>query len=142
MERRVLRLAFQLAKVSKSEELARHIKTADIDWLKISIGSEISMMLRPSHCWVANVRTIWAHLLVKHQWDESVANEELELYRDGDETSEMAYRKWMAIHKDMRLNMLNLAEVASKAARAEGFLPGDCKFVWADAVSNWLYENS
>jgi len=35
-------------------------------------------MLNPRRYWVTNVRTIWAHLLVKHNDDVCRANDELE----------------------------------------------------------------
>ena len=36
-------------------------------YLKISIGSEIAMMLKPNSHWVGNVRTIWSSLFLRHK---------------------------------------------------------------------------
>src|ERR1700690_3281483 len=75
------------------------IKAASVQFLQIGVGSEMSCMLNSKVCWVANTRTIWAHLLVKHNDNYAKADEELTLYRDNDATSEMAYKIWVGIHK-------------------------------------------
>ena len=67
------------------------IKQARLQYLRIGVGSEISCMVNPSVCWVANTRTIWTHLVIKHGYDVAKAEAELAAYRDDDATSEMAY---------------------------------------------------
>ena len=42
--------------------------------LKISVGSEMAMMLRPDVFWVGNKRTIWSHLLVSQRMNPRPAN--------------------------------------------------------------------
>src|SRR6266851_1076495 len=42
------------------------IRGAKLARLGIGVGSEASCMLNPKICWVANTRTLWAHLVVKH----------------------------------------------------------------------------
>jgi hypothetical protein len=71
--------------------------------LKISVGSEIAMMLKPEQHWVGNVRTIWAHLLVFHEMNEDTANEALSQYYDGDRDSEMNYDDYEAVGKSTHL---------------------------------------
>jgi hypothetical protein len=66
------------------------IKRARLKYLQIGVGSEISCMVN-GVCRVANTRTIWTHLVIKHGYDVAKADEELELYREADVTSEMAY---------------------------------------------------
>ena len=96
-------------------------------------------MMNPTICWVANSRTIWAHLLIKHNDDYGKADEELELYRDNDTSSEMAYKIWVAIHKTLDTAMTRLATMGSSGAHACGVSPGSLKYLWADAVANALY---
>jgi len=46
-------------------------------------------MVNPPVCWVANTRTIWTHLVIKHADSIAKADEELKLYREADVTSEI-----------------------------------------------------
>lgn len=96
-------------------------------------------MLNPSVCWVANVRTIWSHLVIKHGGDLDRANEELGLYRDHDEDSEMAYQKWAAIHRELGASMSVLNGIGTTCAVEQDVAPGKIAFIWADAVANALY---
>ena len=59
----------------------RLIRGAQLQYLQIGVGSEASCMLNPEVCWVANTRTIWTHLVIKHADDFAKANEELKLYQ-------------------------------------------------------------
>lgn len=96
-------------------------------------------MMNPKVCWVANSRTIWAHLLVKHKNNYGNADDELSLYRDSDATSEMAYQIWVAIHQTMEPDMARLAALGDQETRARCIQPGALKYLWADAVANALY---
>jgi hypothetical protein len=116
------------------------IKEASLRYFSIGVGSEASCMLVPSECWVANTRTIWTHLVFKHDGDMRLANVELELYRDHDETSDMAYKKWTEIHRIMKENMAVVATSGSDIAHERGVKPGKHVYLWADAISNALYE--
>jgi len=97
----VVFLARQLASLTSARSVPDLIRDANIDYLKIGVGSEISCMVNPTVCWVANTRTIWTHLLVKHGDDVRKADEELKLYREADASSEMAYEMWAAIHAEL-----------------------------------------
>lgn len=108
--------------------------------MKIGVGSEASCMVNPNVCWVANTRTIWAHLVIKHADNFTRANEELKLYRSADVSSEMAYQMWTAIHRELAVSMMRLAEEGERFAHAARVVPGEIKYLWADAIANALYE--
>lgn len=90
-ERRVGDLAEKFIALKTAREVPRLIRGAQLRYLQIGVGSEASCMLNPEVCWIANTRTIWTHLVIKHADDFDKANEELKLYRNADVTSEMAY---------------------------------------------------
>jgi hypothetical protein len=83
----------------------------------------------------SRARSLWTHLLIKHD-DLDDANEALELYRDGDEDSEMYWGKWGALHKEVGPNMRRLVEASRR------FTPkvGKVSYFWADAICTMTYE--
>lgn len=117
----------------------------NLKYIKVSVGSEIAMMLRPNRFWVGNVRTNWAHLLIKHGDDYELANEELELYRDEDRTSEMDYQIWAAIYPQLEVSLTRLANLGiDEAKKQKTKLPKEKNrrsYLWADAIANALYEH-
>jgi hypothetical protein len=96
-------------------------------------------MLNPTVCWVANTRTPWAHLLVKHNDNSKRADEELDLYRDGAETSEMAYSKWADIRATLDVALTRIGEDGQYRAGLAGIKPGTVTYLWADAIAAYLY---
>jgi hypothetical protein len=60
--------------------------------------------------------------------DFARANEELQLYRNADVTSEMAYQMWAHIHQERAASMPRIAEEGEKLARHAGTEPGGIKF--------------
>ena len=98
-------------------------------------------MVNPKVCWVANTRTIWTHLVIKHADNFSKADEELRLYRGQDDTSEMAYRIWAEIYRELAASMTRIAEEGERLARAASVTPGPIKYLWADAIANALYAS-
>ena len=116
------------------------VRQAGLKYFSIGVGSESSCMLNPTICWVANTRTIWAHLVFKHNGDLTKANEELELYRNENEVSEMAYKKWTAIHRIMKSDLIAIAREGSAIAKERAVVPGRVTYLWADAISNSFYE--
>jgi hypothetical protein len=129
------------SKEYKASELPELIyKKAQLPYLKISIGTEMAMMLRPKKYWVGNVRTIWSHLVIKHNGDIDRANEELELYRDNEESSEMYYLKWQEIYRVMNSNLNTIEEISLKLAKKQKIKPGKIKYLWIDAVCNEMYS--
>ena len=136
--RQILSLAKSFMIVSGTD-VPRLIRQANISYLGIGVGSEISCMLRPTRCWVANTRSTWAYLLRKHGYDYDTAEEELNLYRQGDETSEMAYEKWTALHSLLEQDMAKLAAEGTRIGRQAGIKPGRRLYLWADAIASALY---
>ena len=98
-------------------------------------------MLNPEICWVANTRTIWNHLVIKHADDFDKANDELKLYRHADVTSEIAYQMWAHIHQELAASMTRIAEEGETLARRAKVEPGAIKYLWADAIASELYDD-
>lgn len=137
--KRVFDLASNFLTVEQGLDVPPLIRAAAISYLQIGVGSELSCMMNPTICWVANSRTIWAHLLIKHNDNYSKADEELALYRDNDTSSEMAYKIWVGIHRTLDTAMTRLAAMGTQQAKVNGVSPGALKYLWADAVANALY---
>ena len=98
-------------------------------------------MVNPKVCWVANTRTIWTHLVIKHADDFAKADEELRLYRSQDDMSEMAYKIWSEIHRELAASMTRIAEEGCRLAIVASVEPGPIKYLWADAIANGLYAS-
>lgn len=128
-------------RVKNAHEVPPLIRAAGLRYFQIGVGSEASCMLNPQVCWVANVRTIWTHLVIKHADNFRMADEELQLYRDADVTSEMAYKMWQAIHGELAGTITRIAEEVSRLAAKAGIKPGKVKYIWADAIANQLYAD-
>jgi hypothetical protein len=136
----VFDLATAIENCPNTNRLPRVIYEAAIPNLKISVGSQIAMMLKP-HChWVGNKRTIWSHLLLKHGMDQRRANRELRLYYQRDEYSEMAYEVWRDLYLRVGPDLLTLSERAAHVARAQGVEPGRLLYLWPDAVATFLFD--
>lgn len=135
-------LANRISECRTSRALVDCIYQAKIAYLKISVGTEIAMMLDPDRHWVANTRSVWAHLLVKHEFNYRIASEELKLYRDDDESSEMAYRKWGQIHQVMHGNLVKLGQLGDCQAVKAKISVGAARNIWFDAIANAIYEES
>jgi hypothetical protein len=136
---RVFDLAAQLRAVTQGRDVPALVRAAGIRYLAVGVGSELSCMVNPDVCWVANTRTIWTHLVVKHAGNIGRADEELRLYRNGDTSSEMAYRIWAQIHRELDKPMSSIAKMGADLADQEGLEPGPSKYIWADAIANYLY---
>lgn len=136
---RVFDLAGRFRDLGNARAVPELIRAASLSYLKVGVGSELSCLMNPTVCWVANTRTIWAHLVIKHADDFDLANDELRLYRDQEETSEMAYWKWAHIHAELAASMTRLAEEGWRLAKrpGEGAVPDT--FLWADAIATMLY---
>lgn len=139
--KRLHRLAAALRAVCKPRDVPRLVRDAGLAYLAIGVGSEASCMLTPGTCWVANTRSIWTHLVIKHADDIAKADEELKLYRDADPSSEMAYAIWAEIHRLLETSMTRVAEEGARRAKADGVMPGPITFLWADAIASALYSH-
>lgn len=111
-----------------------------IDNLKISVGSEMAMMLRPDVFWVGNKRTIWSHLLVTHNMNQRPANDALRLYYSRDDDSEMDYPVWRDLYLRVGPDLLTLGQRAAEVARTQGVEPGGLRYMWPDAVATFLFD--
>ncbi|MCX7099728.1 MAG: hypothetical protein NTV43_17690 [Methylococcales bacterium] len=138
----VFSLSARIAECADSRTMLNEVYSANIPYLKVSVGSEIAMLLNPSLFWVANTRTVWAHLLIKHGFNYDIANEELSLYRDQDSSSEMEYKKWREIYTLMKPNLIKLGELGDEEAKRNDVEPGKIRSIWFDALSNALYEKN
>ena len=81
-------------------------------------------MVNPKVCWVANTRTIWTHLVIKHADSIKKADAELKLYRPADGSSEMDYRMWAAIHAELRVTLTRIGEIGQISARQHNVAVG------------------
>ena len=139
-EKQVFDLALKFADLTTARLVPEMIRDAQIKNLKISVGSEISCMVNPRICWVANVRTIWTHLVIKHGDNVQLADEELRLYRDSDESSKMSYAKWAAIHAELDVALTRISEQSLEVCDKMLFPPQRISYLWADAIASDLYE--
>lgn len=140
-EDNVVKLADQLRRVTNGHQVPKIIREAKLRFLQIGVGSEASCMLNPQVCWVANTRTVWTHLVIKHADDFEKAAVELKLYREADVSSEMAYSQWAAIHHELAATMTRIAEEGEKLSKLKSVRPGDITYIWADAIANQLYND-
>src|SRR5579875_508961 len=139
-ENKVFNLADNFVTLDSARSVPDLVRRAGLKYLQIGVGSEISCMVNPNVCWVANTRTIWTHLVIKHADSIAKADVELALYREADVTSEMAYQMWSAIHAELGVALTRIAEIGQQlAAKAEVF-PGEITFLWADAIASQLYN--
>jgi hypothetical protein len=137
----VCALAQRFMELQTANKVPELIRNAAIRYLKIGVGSEASCMVNPKVCWVANTRTIWTHLVIKHADDFAKADEELRLYRSQDDMSEMAYKIWSEIHRELAASMTRIAEEGCRLAIVASVEPGPIKYLWADAIANGLYAS-
>jgi hypothetical protein len=142
----IFALASDLYRTSRGSAIPQVIYDLNLKWLKISVGSEVAMMLKPQKFWVANVRTIWAGLLIENGFNFTLANEILKIYQDPgagnyDEgmSSAMDYSKWREIHARLEHHLNSLYTLGVKEAELQNVVPGGLKYLWADAIANALY---
>ena len=139
-EREVFDLAAAIDDCPNVNRLPTVIYEAGIANLKISVGSEIAMMLKPDCHWVGNKRTIWSHLLVFHGMNQQRANEALRLYYSRDDDSEMDYAVWRDLYLLVGPDLLRLGQMATSVAQAQGIEAGQLQYMWPDAVATFLFD--
>lgn len=138
-EQRVFDLAGEFMALADARRVPELIAGARVAYLKIGVGSEISCMVNPKVCWVANMRTIWTHLVIKHADSIERADAELGLYREADGSSEMGYQMWAALHAELRVTLTRIGEIGQNSARQHDVAAGDVTYIWADAIAAVLY---
>jgi hypothetical protein len=132
--KRVFDLATKFRGLKTAESVPGLIEKAGLNSLKIGVGSEISCMINPKICWVANTRTFWADIAFKQGGD--VADEQLQLYGD-----EIDYKLWSKLHKGLGEGLLKIADEGEKLSVLENVHPGPLKYIFADAIASQLYAN-
>lgn len=105
---RVWELAEKFMNLNNARTVPDLIREQNLRFLRVAVGSEISCLVNPQVCWVANTRTLWTHLVIKHNDNLGKANEELALYRDSESESEMDYAKWAALHAELNPTMTRI----------------------------------
>jgi hypothetical protein len=141
VEKRLVVVVNEFVDLSNGHEVPPLIRRARLKYFQIGVGSEASCMLNPHYCWVANVRTIWTHLVHKHDDNFNKADAELKLYRESDVDSEMAYQMWQALHAELAGTVTRISEQGAKLAKQAGVQPGPIRYLWADAIANQLYAD-
>lgn len=145
-ERDVFDLATAIEDCPTVNRLPTVIYERAIANLKISVGSEIAMMMKPNVYWVGNKRTIWSHLLVSHdllvshEMNQRTANEALRLYYARDDDSEMSYDVWRDLYLRVGPDLLTLGQMATEVAVAQGVEAGQFRYMWPDAVATFLFD--
>lgn len=137
--RRIFDLAGDLKSLSDGLKVPEIIANQPMKYLKIGIGSELSCMVNPEYCWVANTRTIWTHRVIRHK-SISKADDELKTYREADVSSEMAYQNWTAIHAELGVALTRIAKDGRTEANKNKIKTGGITYIWADAIASALYE--
>lgn len=137
---RLYEVSDQFLRLDNAKTVPNIIRNAGIKYFQISVGSEASCMLNPTVGWITNVRTVWAHLVLKHKGSVSEANAELELYWDGEEDSMMAYNKWRAIHQEMKNNLNEINRISMEYLESDKSQTESINYLWSDAISSALYD--
>jgi hypothetical protein len=132
-------LAKKLDNCSAPAKIPDIITNSRLSYLKISVGSEMSIMLLPSKFWTANVRTVWASLLIKYGDNYEAANEDLALYRSSSSESAMDYSVWAAMHPTLEIPLSRLYHLGVEEANRQNVKPGRQTYLWADAIADMLY---
>ncbi len=122
-------------------DLPALIWEAGMPYVKISVGSEMACLLKPDRFWIGNVRTIWSHLVIKHDGDWERANEEYSLYKFDDINSEMNYRIWREIYTSMGPSLDIIHDISLHWAKEQNVEPGEYKYLWTDVVCSFLYDS-
>jgi len=135
----VFNLAGKFISLPDARSVPDLIADANLKFLKIGVGSEISCMVNPEVCWVANTRTIWTHLVIMHNDSIQKADEQLKLYREADGSSAMEYQAWKTIHAELRVALTRIAEDGQATAKRNNVVPGSITYIWADAIASALY---
>jgi len=135
---RVYSLGTQFRTLTDPDDVRSLITKANLNYLQIGVGSEMSCMVNPNISWVCNVRTIWTHLA----WTENpgVAEKHLALYRESSSQSAMDYMSWAEVyHPLLRKTLPEVADEGAKRAKAVGIAPKGNLFLWADAIASYAY---
>src|SRR5262249_44942443 len=113
---------------------------ARLRYLGVAVGSEASCMVNPKVCWIANTRTVWAHLVIKCGGNIAKAKRDLGLFTGSDATREVNYKKWAAIHNELSSTIALIAKEDDGLANHRTVHPGSISYLWAGAIASGHYE--
>lgn len=136
---RVFDLAEKFVPLKVADAVPELVRSAQLSYLQIGVGSEISCMNNPAVCWVCNTRTIWTYLA----WEGTPARAEeaLQLYRTGDTDSEMAYMNWADVyHPLLKEPLRQIADEGGTISKKAGVTAGELSYLWADAIASEVYD--
>lgn len=139
IHQRVFNLAVELRRCLVNH-VPRVIYDRDISYLKISVGSEMGLMIRPEELWVGNIRTYWVHMMITNDWNAGIANEAVEMYQNNERNNDLEYRVWRDLYLAAGRSLETLVEAGNIEALNQDVEPGYAKFLWADAIATSLYE--
>lgn len=131
---------FTLAKkllVCRPSEMTNAIyDDANIPNLKISVGSEMALMLQPNECWCTNHRTVFAHFVIQRKGNVNEARQDLQALGGAPPD----YPMWRHLHYPQIGESLSIiAKIATEEAVKQNVDPGHMKFLWADSTADQLY---
>ena len=115
----------------------------NLPYIKISIGSEMAMMVRPKEFWVANIRTVWSYILIEKNFHYEESEELLELYNSHVD-SEIDYSVWREIYSEIGKNLIKLSELGITEAKRQKVVVTNYQYylyLWSDAIANAMYED-
>jgi hypothetical protein len=119
--------------------LMKVIYQTNLSYFKVSIGSEMSSMLCPNRYWYCNIRSVWAHLLIKYDGDAAKLN--LDIDNVENSPSELNYSTWRKIYPDIGISLNDIYEVTTPLRVKEEIYADENKYLWIDAVCNAMYES-
>lgn len=138
---RLKRLAEQFADLPNGRLVPLKVHDANLKYLKIAVGSELACMMNPTRCWVTNVRTVWTDLVIKHNDNVALANEQLQLYERSEATPGMDYEVWSDLNGELDVALTRISDDGAARAYEAGVEPGSIKYLWADSIANTLFDS-
>jgi hypothetical protein len=117
------------------------IFNADIKNVKASVGTEMGMMLRPNQLYCTNARSVFGARSVQNGIENAldIINTYKELGKTG-EGPEDQRGIWAPFHEEVGPNLVSLVNLANPRSLEQGIAPGDNVYLWADSISNELYN--
>jgi len=136
----VYQLAGKFLPLTEANSVPTLIKDANIKWLKIGVGSELSCMMNPFVCWGCNRKTIWMYLA--RTQSVGTANDALQLFTERDRDSPMAYDSWEeAYHPELGPELMLVAQEGTSLAKGFGVVPRALiPYLWADAIASAAFD--
>lgn len=132
--KRVWDLAVALRDCVDPRLVPKVIQAAGLAYCRVGVGSELSCLMQPDTLWVCNVRTLWTQIIMRPSTIQK-AEEELQLYREQDSSSEIYWPTWGRLHRGLGRSMMDLIDASIRFTS----IPEKGQFLWADAICNVAY---